>query len=270
MNIFGLYRLKDGYSRESLPNFHSDSRLDDQTSGWWIVYLDETGSPYYVDTYHIYRSICSSKRADCTIEKKLLSEAHIGQRITDSSKIGYANIFLENHLIDLILKKDNTFLIRSANSEFYYQGSIKSSEQVDTYFEEICDLREFTFTSQDSVYKYNSKDLVEYVQLHFEQFFNWYGRSGGFLVKIDAKPLTCKSDLNLLQSILDQNYTYTISSNDIKRLEEIVEQDGDSGSQAVLAFATLYNSYMSELSKLKSTARRALKERREIVWKLEE
>lgn len=270
MNIFGLYRLKDGYSRESLPNFHSDSRLDDQTSGWWIVCLDKTSSPYYVDTYHIYRTMRMSNKPDFTVESKLLSEAHIGQRITDSSKIGYANIFLENHLIDLILKKDNTFLIRSANSEFYYQGSIKSSEQVDSYFEEICDLREFTFTTQDSVYKYNSKDLVEYVQLHFEQFFNWHGKSGGFLVKLDAKPLSCKSDLNLLQSILAQNYTYTISSNDIKRLEEIVERDGDKGSQEVLEFATLYNSYMSELSKLKSTAGMALEERKEVVKKLEE
>lgn len=270
MNIFGLYKLKDGYSRESLPNFHSDSRLDDQTSGWWVVYLDETGSPHYVDTYHIYRGICSSKRSDSAIPNKLLADAHIGQRITDSSKIGYANIFLENHLIDLILKKDNTFLIRNANSEFYYQGSIKSSEIVDSYFEEICDLREFTFATLDSVYKYNSKDLVEYVQLHFEQFYNWHGKSGGVLVKLDAKPLSCKSDLNLLQSILDQNYTYTIISNDIKRLEEIVERDGDSGSQAVLEFATLYNRYMSELRKLKSTASMALEERREVVRKLEE
>lgn len=136
INSFGLY--KSNVPRWKIPGLKSDRRLDDQTQGWWLPFYDQNGDIHMIDTYHI--ELRSTKEGQ-TILDRIVKEA------TE--------------------KTDNSWLISSANSQYFYGGSVKITEETEKYFEEVCDLRDFEIARVDAN-DYSKKDFVDGVQLYFE------------------------------------------------------------------------------------------------------
>lgn len=140
INEYGLYRTT--VPRWKIPGLKSDRQLDEQTQGWWLPLYDKEGNIYMVDTYHIE------------------------MRNTKSGKT-----ILDRILEDAKEKKDNSWLISRANTQYYYGGSIKVTEETEKYFEEVCDLREFEIAKWDDIADYGEKDSVLNVQLYWEHHY---------------------------------------------------------------------------------------------------
>lgn len=215
INPFGLYKLKGQYSRNSLPNFKSDPILDDQTQGWWLPFYDENGDIYLVDTYHISGSPLSSVEIPEDIE-----DTHPELNIEARSDYSNTNNFINRLLYTNLMKSSCDYLIRRANFDYYYSGSIKIDKDNIDYFEEVCDLREFEL-ADDDYDNYNEEDYVSYVQLWFEHYYNSWGRSGVTIMRIDAKPNKEYIDLNIARDILSNiksDYTGIYSDEYFKEL----------------------------------------------------
>lgn len=168
INLYGLY--KTTVPRYKIPGLNSDVRLDDQTSGWWLPFLDDNGDIHMVDTYHL--NPFSGKHRDA----------------------------LKN-LIDLKNQSsENTYLINRSNFDFYYGGSVKITDITMPLFTEVCDLRDMEIVNDTS--DYNDEDKVENVQLYKEHGYP----SGVTLLKKGAKvnlDLRCR---NLINNITQERY----------------------------------------------------------------
>lgn len=165
INIYGLYR--NIVPRHRIPGLKSDPCLDDQTQGWWLVWLGKDGKPYLVDTYHI---------GSPSIEEDI-AKAHDGSR-TDAA--------IAQHVRDLDERKDLSYGIHRANFDYYYGGAIPLTEDVRPYFEMVCDLREVRHCTNPDDYRQDA--IVRDVQLWFEHAFDWHSNHHGVaLVRKDAE-----------------------------------------------------------------------------------
>lgn len=165
INIYGLYR--NVVPRYMIPGLKSDADLDNQTQGWWLVWLGKDGEPYLVDTYHI-----GSPSIDADISK-----AHDGSR-TDAA--------IAQHVRDLDERKDLSYGIHRANFDYYYGGSIHLTKDILPYFEMVCDLREVRHCTNPDDYPEDA--VICNVQLWFEHAYNWHSsRHGVSLVFKDAE-----------------------------------------------------------------------------------
>lgn len=137
INEFGLY--KNTVPRWKIPGIISDRRLDDQTQGWWLPFFDENKDLYLVDTYHISTGYFPHKTDD------------------------FIQAFVKNNEE----QKSCKWIIQKANYDYYYSGSVKVSDALESYFEEVCDLRDMC-KCQGNPNEYLEKDIVRNVQFWFE------------------------------------------------------------------------------------------------------
>lgn len=137
INEFGLY--KNTVPRWKIPGIISDRRLDDQTQGLWLPFFDENKDLYLVDTYHISTGYFPHKTDD------------------------FIQAFVKNNEE----QKSCKWIIQKANYDYYYSGSVKVSDALESYFEEVCDLRDMC-KCQGNPNEYLEKDIVRNVQFWFE------------------------------------------------------------------------------------------------------
>lgn len=187
INSFGLY--KSNVPRWKIPGLKSDRRLDDQTQDWWLPFFDENGNIHMVDTYHI--ELRSTKEGQ-TILDRIIKEA------TE--------------------KTDNSWLIFRANSQYYYGGSVKITEETEKYFEEVCDLRDFEISKADAN-DYSKKDFVDGVQLYFEYAYP----NGVLLLRKNAKKDFNREVQNFIR-IKERNCDFFVGQSDIKDVDEFIER----------------------------------------------
>ena len=137
INEYGLYETT--VPRWKIPGLKSDRQLDEQTQGWWLPLYDKEGNICMVDTYHIESR---DTKAGKTILDRILEEAKE--------------------------KKENSWLICRADSQYYYGGSVKITKETEKYFEEVCDLRDYEIAKWDDIADYDEKDYVLNVQFYWE------------------------------------------------------------------------------------------------------
>lgn len=142
INEYGLYKATVPHWK--MPELKSD-RFDDQTQGWWLPFYDENGNIHMVDTYHIN---------------------------TRGTKEGQT-------ILDRIVKEATE---KADNSQYFYGGSVKITEETEKYFKEVCDLRDFEISRVDAN-DYSKKDFVDGVQLYFEHAYP----NGVLLLRKNAK-----------------------------------------------------------------------------------
>ena len=167
INEYGLYRTT--VPRWKIPGLKSDRQLDEQTQGWWLPFYDKEGNIYMVDTYHIESP--SLKATQRNVRDKILEEAE--------------------------KKKDNSWLISRANTQYYYGGSVKVTEETEKYFVEVCDLRNFEIAKWDDITDYNEEDYVLNVQLYWEHNYP----NGICLLRKGAKKDIIKEAENFISKI---------------------------------------------------------------------
>ena len=135
MNIYGLYA--NVVSRSIIVQ-RSDRQLDDSSYGLWLVYLDEDGTPYLVDTYHI----------DAWLR-------YFGPHAADR--------FLADRVKALDAHEDDHYAIVHSNTEYYYSGSVKMTPYILEYFRLVCDIRDVEETQQPQFYA--DDDVITDVKL---------------------------------------------------------------------------------------------------------
>lgn len=154
-NPYGLY--KNIVSRSTIPWLKSDRYYDDQTQGWWLCFADGKGEYYLVDTYHISLPSINHEYTDIY---KNPTDAYIAQRIDAISS-----------------HKDDGYVIFNADSNYYYGGTVKVTEDSLIYFKLVCDLRCVRFCNNPD--EHNPEDITKGVQLWFEHGYNWHSNERG-------------------------------------------------------------------------------------------
>lgn len=194
INEYGLYKAT--VPRWKMPALKSDRQLDYQTQGWWLPFYDENGNIHMVDTYHI--GVRSTKGGQ-TILDRIVKEA------TE--------------------KADNSWLISRANSQYFYGGSVKITEDTKKYFEEVCDLRDFEISRVDAN-DYSKKDFVNGVQLYFEHAYP----NGVLLLRKNAKKDFNREVQNFINIKERRCSDSMVGKIDIKDVDEFIKRVENEGS----------------------------------------
>lgn len=209
INIYGLYR--NIVPRVRIPSIRSNKSLDDQTNGWWLVYLDADQQPYLVDTYHIQQ--CSTRSTDEFLQKRIKA---------------------------LDEKTDESEIIWKSNFEFCYGGSIKLTDENRKYFELVEDIRNLKLTNVPE--HYVKKDVIPHVKLWFEHAWRYNGVS---LVRADAKPDSDRIVLDEIRDIIGDARTPYAPSD--YRFQNMKKPESDDARKLV-ELAQQYISKLQELS----------------------
>lgn len=116
-------------------------------------------------------------------------------------------------------KTDNSWLIFRANSQYYYGGSIKITEDTEKYFEEVCDLRDFEISKADAN-DYSKKDFVDGVQLYFEHAYP----NGVLLLRKNARKDFNREVQNFIR-IKERNCSDSfVGQRDVKDVDEFIKR----------------------------------------------
>lgn len=182
INEFGLY--KNLVPRWKLPGFNSTRNLDDQTQGWWLPFFDNDGNIHLIDTYHIFNHSAN---------------------------------FLDDFIKNNKSHKDNSWLISRSNSDYYYGGSFKVTDDTEKYFKLVCDLRDFKIARIDPN-DYLDNDIVTGVQLYFEHGYP----SGVVLLRNDAKKDPNKQAINVINKSVDSVHRSYLIDYYINTLKELL------------------------------------------------
>lgn len=216
INEYGLYKATVPHWK--IPGLKSD-RFDDQTQYWWLPFYDKNGNIHMVDTYHI--ELRSTKEGQ-TILDKILEEASE--------------------------KTDNSWLIFRANSQYFYGGSVKITEETEKYFEEVCDLREFEI-SRAGANDYSRKDFVNDVQLYFEHAYP----NGVLLLRKNAKKDFNREIQNFINIEERRCRDSIVGEIDIKDVDEFIERvnEEDSNNKKLKERLLLLRKFIQDNIKLK-------------------
>lgn len=110
-------------------------------------------------------------------------------------------------------------MIFRANSQYYYGGSVKITEETEKYFEEVCDLRDFEISKADAN-DYSKKDFVDGVQLYFEHAYP----RGVLLLRKNTKKDFNREVQNFIR-IKERNCSDSfVGQSDIKDVDEFIER----------------------------------------------
>lgn len=229
INEFGLYR--NTKPRWKIPGIKSDRQLDNQTQGWWLPFYDENGDLYLVDTYHISTGYFPWK--------------------TDE----FLQAFVENNKD----KRPCKGIIKKANYDYYYSGSVKVTDSIELFFEEVCDLRDMC-KCQGNPDEYLEKDIVRNVQFWFEHGYP----NGVTLRRKDAK---LNMDKIAMVRIEKAVYHYFLQSD----IDELMELSKDNSvSLEVREQCKLTCDYLSKELALKKKHEKNMKEYQEKLSKIPE
>lgn len=226
INIFSLY--KNVVPRCHIPGIKSNLRLDDQTSGYWLPYLNKNGDVYLVDTYHI-------------------------------NFYGNTQKFIDDFLTQKYNNHDSSYLIRRANSEYYYSGSVKITDNIEKYFEEVCDLRNVELCNNPS--DYNPEDIFLNVQLWFEHAYP----HGVNFKKKNASINKNRQALNHIGKLIGNiNYSY-IYDNDLKTLDSYLNVVDEITKKKIL----ITKKFLEEQKKYSELVKKSLLEYRNSIEELD-
>ena len=216
INSFGLY--KSNVPRWKIPGLKSD-RFDDQTQDWWLPFYDENGNIHMVDTYHI--ELRSTKEGQTILDRI----------VKDASE-----------------KTNNSWLIFRANSQYFYGGSVKITEETEKYFEEVCDLREFEI-SRVNANDYSREDFVDGVQLYFEHAYP----NGVLLLRKNAKKDFNREAQNFINIKERRCSDSIIGEIDIKDVDEFIKrvEKEDSNNNELKERLLLLRKFIQDNIKLK-------------------
>lgn len=216
INEFGLYKATVPHWK--IPGLKSD-RFDDQTQDWWLPFYDENGNIHMVDTYHI--ELRSTKE---------------GQTILDGI------------VKDASEKTNNSWLIFRANSQYFYGGSVKITEETEKYFEEVCDLREFEI-SRVNANDYSREDFIDGVQLYFEHAYP----NGVLLLRKNAKKdfnREVQNFINIEERRCSDSIVGKIDIKDVNEFIKRVEKE-DSNNNELKERLLLLRKFIQDNIKLK-------------------
>ena len=186
---------------------YSGPRTCEHSQGWYVPVMDKDGTLKLVDTYVV--KSCYSKDKNVSAMTEAILEMG-----TEPHPYMFSRILGD-----------------------YYHGSqyIHHFSDLPEGWEKVCYLPEWEYVSDDEAREYEPRDVIWFVQLHFEHGFRWHGYQHG--VCLNRKGAVKSFDRQLDAAIADahRSMTYPSTGYAVNAAVKLHDDDMRRASQSIEA-----------------------------------